>query len=86
MPEPTEAAAARLSPARKEPEQTDEQQCRAEPEQDLGQAATSRGSGSSALTSTPFAWSCAVSAVLFQNAGTWVENSVVGVAFLLPGG
>ena len=43
------------------------------------------GLGFLALTSTPFAWSCAVSDALSQNVGTWVENSVVGFAFLLAG-
>ena len=44
------------------------------------------GFGFSAFTWTPLARSEAVSAALSQNVGTWVENSVVGVAVRLPGG
>jgi hypothetical protein len=39
--------------------------------------------GFCALTWTFLLWSSCVSAALFQNDGTWVENSVVGVAVLL---
>jgi hypothetical protein len=44
------------------------------------------GLGFWALTWTPFDWSRVVSEALSQNDGTWVENSVVGVAARLPGG
>ena len=39
-----------------------------------------------ALTCTPFDWSSDVSDWLLQNVGTWVEKSVVGVAFESLGG
>jgi len=44
------------------------------------------GFGFCALTSTFFSWSRAVNDALFQKLGTWVEKSVVGVAFVSLGG
>ena len=87
-PEVAERRPARRRPraAREQHEQADEQQRRAEAEQDLGEQRRARVRVDLALTSTPFACSSAVSAASFQNVGTSVENSVVGVAFLSPGG
>jgi hypothetical protein len=44
------------------------------------------GFGFLALTCTPLPRSSVVSEALSQNVGTSVENSVVGFAFLSPGG
>ena len=94
---PAGPGSARSSPARPSPrpgrgaagqehEQRHQQQRRAEPEQELGEQRRARGCRTWALTWTSFDCSSSVSAVLSQNAGTWVENSVVGVAFLSFGG